>query len=223
MTRLTSDPAPDTFPVWSPDGRQLGFACGGQLCRISADGAGTPEHLSSGATTRYLWDWSRDGRYFLYAETNLQTRADLWIFPLEAGRSPIPFLRTPFHEFYGQFSPDGNWIAYTSDESGHEEVYIRAAFRAGGKRQISIAGGTQPRWRHDGRELYYFTGANLMASRIRVAGHEIESDSPDIVFSQPNLGQTSYCYDVAPDGNRFLVLRPVGGSAAGALTVLSGW
>jgi Tol biopolymer transport system component/DNA-binding winged helix-turn-helix (wHTH) protein len=223
MTRLTFDPAPDTFPVWSPDGRQLGFACGGQLCRISADGAGAPEHLSSGATSRYLWDWSRDGRYFLYAETNLQTRADLWIFPLEAGRSPIPFLRTPFHEFYGQFSPDGKWIAYTSDESGREEVYIRAAFRAGAKRQISIVGGTQPRWRRDGRELYYLTGANLMASRIRVAGPEIESDSPHIVFSQSNLGQTFYCYDVAPDGNRFLVLRPVGGSAAGALTVLSGW
>src|SRR5262245_31458879 len=138
-------------------------------------------------------------------------------------RNPAPFLRTPFHEFYGQFSPDGKWIAYTSDESGREEVYIRAAFGAGAKRQISNAGGSQPRWRYDGRELFYRTGANLMASQIRVAGDEIGSDSPHVLFSHAHLGQTFYSYDVAPNGNRFLMLRPVGGSAAGALTVLSGW
>jgi eukaryotic-like serine/threonine-protein kinase len=223
MTRLTFDPAADTFPVWSPDGRQLAFTCGGHLCRASADGGGAVERLSSGVSSRYLWDWRRDGRYLLYAETTLQTRADLWILPLEPGRSPIPFLKSPFHEFYGQFSPDGNWIAYTSDESGREEVYIRAAFGTGGKRQISNAGGSQPRWRPDGRELFYLTGANLMAARIRVVGNVIESDSPYPLFSLPHVSQTFYSYDVAKDGNRFLILLPVGGSAAGALTALSGW
>jgi Tol biopolymer transport system component len=222
MTRLTFDPAPDTFPVWSPDGRQLAFTCNGELCRTSADGAGAPERLTSGSNTRYLWDWSRDGRYLLYAETTLQTRGDLWIFPLEPGRRPSPFLTTPFHEFYGQFSPDGQWIAYTSDESGREEVYIRTA-SGGAKRQISNYGGSQPRWRRDGRELFYVRGANLMASRVRITANEVESDSPHMLFSVSHLGQTFYSYDVAPNGNRFLVLRAVGGSAAGALTVLYGW
>ncbi len=223
MTRLTFDPAPDTFPVWSPDGRQLAFACRGQLCRTSADGAGSLDHLTSGANPQYLWDWSRDGRYLLYAETTLQTGGDLWILPLESTHRPIPFLTTPFHEFYGQFSPDSKWIAYTSDESGREEIYIRPAFGSGAKRQISNAGGTQPRWRRDGKELFYLAGANLMAAWIRITRGDIESDTPHTLFPLSHLGQTFYSYDVAPDGNRFLVLQPVGGSHAGALTILSGW
>ena len=122
-----------------------------------------------------------------------------------------------------KLSPDGRFLAYTSDETGREEVYVGPAFSTGAKRQISTGGGSQPRWRHDGKELFYLAGANLMASRIRVAAGGIESDPPQTLFSVSDLGRTFYCYDVAPDGNRFLVLRPVGGSAAGALTVLSGW
>lgn len=222
-TRLTFDPAPDTFPVWSPDGRQLAFLCGNQLCRTSASGEGTPERLTSGANSRYLWDWSRDGRYLLYAEMTQQTRGDLWMLPLAPVQRPTALLTTLFHEFYGQFSPNGKWIVYTSDESGREEIYIRPAFGSGAKRQISNAGGTQPRWSRDGRELFYLAGANLMAARVRIKAEDIESDSPHTLFSLSHLGQTFYSYDVEPNGNRFLVLQPVGGSHAGELVVLSGW
>jgi Tol biopolymer transport system component len=223
MTRLTFDPQPETFPVWSPDGRQLAISCGQQLCVANPGGAAKPDRLTRAENTRYLWDWSRDGRYLLYAETTLQTRGDIWILPITPVGSPIPFLTTTFHEFYAQFSPDGKWIVYTSDESGRDGVYIRPAFGSGPKLQISDAGGTQPRWRRDGKELFYLEGANLMAAGIRFKAGDIESDPPHALFSLSHLGQTFYSYDVAPDGNRFLFLQPVGASHAGALTVLSGW
>jgi Tol biopolymer transport system component/DNA-binding winged helix-turn-helix (wHTH) protein len=223
MTRLTFDPGVETFPVWSPDGRKLAFECDRQLCRSNANGAGPVERLTYGPNAKYLWDWRGDGRYLLYAEGDPPSRGVFWILPLANDRRPTPFLRTKFHEFYGQFSPDGKWIAYTSDESGREEVYIRSFSASGGWRQISNSGGTQPRWRRDGRELFYLAGGNMMAASIRTKAEGIESESPHVVFPVPGLSGTFYSYDVAADGNRFLVLQPVGGSGAGALTMLSSW
>jgi eukaryotic-like serine/threonine-protein kinase len=222
MTRQTFDPGAETFPVWSPDGRQLAFSCGG-ICRGNADGTGPAERLAPEGLTKRLLDWSSDGSYLLYTETHPQTLGDLWVLPLRDGRKPTPFLRTPFNEFYGQFSPDSKWIAYTSDESGREEIYIRSFPDSGSKRQVSNSGGVQPRWRRDGKELFYLAGGNMMAASIRVNAGSLESGPPHVLFPFTNIGGTFYSYDVAPDGNRFLVLQPVGGNSAGALTVLSGW
>jgi hypothetical protein len=102
-------------------------------------------------------------------------------------------------------------------------VYVRTVSGSGAKRRISIAGGSQPRWRGDGRELFYLEGATLMAVRIRMTDAEVESEAPHPLFALPRLGQTFYSYDIGANGDRFLVLQPVGGSAAGALTVISGW
>jgi Tol biopolymer transport system component len=223
LTRLTFSPDEETFPVWSPDGRQVAFSCRGRLCRSNADGTGPLEHLTEDTVTKRFVDWSRDGRYLVYSETDPRTRGDLWILPLQKEGRPSPFLRTPFDELYGQFSPEGRWIAYTSDESGREEVYVRSFPASSGKRQISNSGGTQPRWRPDGRELFYLAGGKMMAARMRISADSIESQPPRALFPVSRLGGTFHSYDVAPDGNRFLMLQPVGGSDGGALTVFSGW
>jgi Tol biopolymer transport system component len=224
LTRLTFDPRIDTFPAWSPDGQEVAFSCGGQLCRSNTNGARPADHLTTqGLNGKRLLDWSRDGQYLLYAEADLHTRGDLWVLPLQSGRVAAPFLQTPFNELYGQFSPDSKWIAYSSDESGRQEIYVRYFFAPGGKRQISNNGGTQPRWRRDGKELFYLAGGNMMAASIRMHAGTIESDPPHVLFPISTIGGTFYSYDVSADGNRFLVLQPVGGSGAGALTILSGW
>jgi Tol biopolymer transport system component len=222
MTRLTFDLGADTFPVWSPDGKQVVFSCGG-LCRSNADDTGPAERLLEGGGIKRLLDWSSDGLYLLYTEVDPQTRGDLWILPLEGARKPAPLLRTAFDEPYGQFSPDSKWIAYTSDESGREEVYVRSFPDLTGKRQISNHGGTQPRWRRDGRKLFYLAGGNMMSAGIRIVSGSVRSEPPKALFPFATFGGTRYSYDVSADGSRFLVLQPVGGSAAGALTVLSGW
>jgi eukaryotic-like serine/threonine-protein kinase len=227
MTRLTFDPAEDSYPVWSPDGRQVAFASnrGGvyQLYLKDAGGAGAEERLHQGPNPEIPLDWSSDGKYLLYSEQSPTTRRDLMILPLEGGRKPIAFAQTPFDESSGAFSPDGKWIAYTSAENGRPEVYIRASPASGGasdgKWQVSGAGALLPRWRGDGKELFYRTAAGLDAAGIRmVAGHP-EIDTPHTLFNF--LGPDDY--DVTPDGQRFLALVAPGGITDANLTVVSNW
>src|SRR5207248_11172645 len=99
--------------------------------------------------------WSSDGRFLLYAVQDATTQADIWALPLVGERTPFPVVQTQFDEIQGQFSPDGQWIAYASNESGRYEIYIRSFAAAGTKRQVSTGGGLQPRWRRDGKELFY--------------------------------------------------------------------
>ena len=127
-TRFTFPPLQGGAPVWSPDGGRIAFSPSGDLYRKDASGGGQEELLLPKGNPKYPSDWSRDGRYLLYTEVDPKTRADLWILPDPLGKSggtPVPFLRTEFIESQGQFSPDGRWIAYVSDESGQFEVYVR--------------------------------------------------------------------------------------------------
>ena len=142
-------------------------------------------------------------------------------------RKPIPFLQTPFDEWQGQFSPDSRWIAYTSDESGRDDVYVRPFPSAAGKWKISIAGGQYPRWRHDGRELLYLSPERkLMVAPVKAAAGlqpVFEVGAPEALFETHIPVTFNFPYAVAADGKRFLVNTGVGDVTETPLTVVVNW
>jgi Tol biopolymer transport system component len=230
FTRFTFDPKDDTGPVWSPDGRQIAFSSNRsgfyQLYRKDSGGAGQEEQLTSGLDNKNLSDWSRDGRYLLYTERG-KAGDHIIALPLEGERKPIVVLQTPFNEGGGVFSPDGKWIAYESDESGRLEVYVRAfspaAAAAGGKWQVSNQGGFRPKWRSDGKELFYLTVPNrMMATGIRMTATSVETD-PRELFPISVVNFIASPYDVTPDGQRFLVEELSFTERPAPLTVVTNW
>jgi Tol biopolymer transport system component len=192
-TRFTFDPASNGSPVWSPDGKQIAFASiregTARLYMKPASGTVNEEQISppsSQTQSQILYDWSKDGRYLLYGESRGATGFDLWVLPMTGAsgvRKPIPFLQTKFNETQGQFSPDGRWIAYTSDETGRNEVYVRSFPTGSGKFQISNNGGTQPRWRGDGKEIYYLASdSKLMAATVKSTAETFEKETLKVLF-----------------------------------------
>ena len=185
-----------------------------------------PYSQKTGGTHRF------PGRGFLLYSEFGKTRADLWVLPLEGERKPIPFLQTEFTETQGQFSPDGAWIAYTSDESGQFEVYVRPFPAGPGKGKVSISGGQFPRWRRDGKELFFLApNRKLMAAAVKaVAGsrREFEAAVPQALFETripppAGTGFTWFGYAAAGDGKRFLMLTSAAESAEAPLTVVVNW
>jgi Tol biopolymer transport system component len=166
-TRFTFGSLVDTNPVWSPDGSRIIFSSNRDgpynLYQKPANGVKDEEVLLKSSEDKEATSWSRDGRFLVYTVVHPKTKADIWVLPLDGDRKPVPFLITEFNERQARFSPDGHWVAYTSDESGQDEVYVRSfsmnsagtAVEAGGKWPISSGFGRQPHWRRDGRELYY--------------------------------------------------------------------
>jgi dipeptidyl aminopeptidase/acylaminoacyl peptidase len=151
--------------------------------------------------------WSRDGRFIAYVTIHPKTHTDIWLFPTAGDRTPAPFLQTEFEERNARISPDGRWMAYVSNESGSDAVYVTRFPQAGGKWSVSPKGGAFPIWRHDGRELFYRApGGQLMAVPI-AAGAEFQPGVAVPLFNPSaavgTLGLGTF-YDVAPDG-RFLV------------------
>src|SRR5262249_37673835 len=140
---------------WSPDNQEIAYSklSRSVIGRRNASGTGAEETMFQATRTVYLDDWSPDGRYLLYEEVDPETSGDLWLLPTTGERKPVLYLRTPGNELNGQFSPDGKWVAYVSDESGPEQVYVQSfpAPVAGKKWQISSNGGGYPRWRRDGK------------------------------------------------------------------------
>lgn len=153
-------------------------------------------------------DWSPDGRYLVYASMNPQTQEDLWLLPLFGDRRPIPYLRTPFNEAQGQISPDGHWLAYSSDESGAWNVYVQAFPVPGNKQLISTNGGTEPHWRKNGGELFYMAPDGTIVSVGTRAGKQLEVMPPTPLFRAPFPTRPPIYinwYAVTSDGQRFLV------------------
>jgi Tol biopolymer transport system component len=230
-TRLTFDAGNEFEGVWTTDNRWIAFNSSRRgrldLYIKPADGTGREELLVEDDQDKFAQSWSPDGRFLLYiaiaqGEGNQQ---DLWIVPLAGDRKPYPFLQTEFSEGVGaQFSPDGRWIAYTSNESGRQEVYVAAFPGPGGKWPVSTAGGLLPRWRRDGREIFYFEAGN---SRVMVA--EVESAGPTLhvgpvrpLFNVRPAGARAF-YDAAPDGRRFLVNTALAAQDQVPLTLLVNW
>jgi serine/threonine protein kinase len=222
-TRFTFDAAPASSPIWSPDGSRVAFAAarggGAHIYQKASNGAGK-EQVLVGATdeAKVPNDWSRDGRFLLYAQQDPKTKADLWVLPLASdgtpAGAPTPFANTEFNEDQGRFSPDTHWVAYVSDESGKSEVYVQpfpAAPGGGSKTQVSRGGGDQPRWRRDGKELFYVSpDGKLMAVNV-VEGPTFKAGVPETLFQalvvrgrrESLLGVLRW--DVAPDGKHFLI------------------
>jgi len=232
-TRFTFDPALDTNPIWSPDGRSIIFGSRRKghldLYRKSSDGAGAEELLYSDDLDKYPTSWSPNGNFLLYRGIGAGVAAsNVWVLPLTPERpgaplKPFPFAPLPFSAGNGQFSPDGGWIAYASLESQRNEVYVARFPGAGGKRQISVAGGITPRWRRDGKEIFYMApDGTINSAVVTTKGDALEVGEVQRLFGPVNIAGNSFRFDVAPDGQRFLIVPPPQASTEG-VTVVQNW
>jgi serine/threonine protein kinase len=223
-----------TFPVWSGDGnRILMFAIregNFGLYHKAVNGVDQSGLLLPSKEPKFPLDWSADGRYVLYQQNNPKTRNDLMLLPLSGG-APVPYLRTEANEEDGKFSPDGRWIAFTSDEFGAREVYVQpflppnGATVSGPRWQISVSGGGKPVWRRDGKELFYLSADHtLMSVAIRTNKSGVfEAGRPKALFpTRLNVNLTGQPYAVSADGHRILLLQPVE-TEPSPLTVVLNW
>lgn len=235
--RFTFDPAWDLAPIWSPDGSRIVFASvrnGPPNLYVKPSSGSTNEELllkTSGA--KVPTDWSSDGKYILYRELNTKGKMDLWILPLEGDRTPRPFLQDDFDKSGAKFSPDGKWVAYSSDESGQYQVYVQPFPGPGGKYQVSSSGGANPRWRRDEKELFYLTpDGKLMAVEVK-AGSTFEAVAAKPLFDEKisrwfasgaGAGINSRDnYAVSSDGQRFLRNDLMEVSGSPPITVVLNW
>jgi eukaryotic-like serine/threonine-protein kinase len=203
------------FGTWSPDSSRIIFAssAGMDLCEKPASGVRDEEFLLKSSEPKYPMSWSHEGRFLLYAMPNPKTaKRDLWVLPLEGEKTPFPLLSTEFNHRQGKFSPDGRWVAYTSDETGRDEVYVRtfspetsAPAPEEGKWLISIGGGSEPRWSGDGSVLYYLAPDRKLMAVELTTNPGFVAGVPKALFQAPQRTATfPYGWDVMPDGKRFL-------------------
>jgi Tol biopolymer transport system component len=231
-TRLTSDLGSEADPVWSPDGRLVVFRSDRDgppdLYRKSSSGIAPAEVLLKQAGVQRPTDWSSDGHFLTYTEEDRETGHSLWILPLARDHQPKPFLRTRFQEGTATFSPDGRWLAFVSDESGGPEVYVARLADTGPKHRISTAGGIAPRWRRDGKELFYVEPGNRFMAVPVSLGASFEARVPVQLFRVASrVGFTRRVwyasYDVSGDGENFLVNVVLEDAAVAPITVILNW
>ena len=220
------------MPVWSPDGSRIVFqsTCGDGRARLyqkNANGEGLDQRLSETSGVN-LQDVSPDGRLIVYMIIGPSRHFELWVLPLAGDHTPYPFLQTPFNNSQAQVSPDGRWIAYTSTESGRDEVYVQSFPVPGSKRQVSIDGGAQPRWRRTGGELYYLAPDQVLMALSVKSGTLMEVGRPSALFrTRLNFAGTQgprfmAGYSPSADGQRFVLNVPTDQPVA-PITVVLNW
>jgi Tol biopolymer transport system component/DNA-binding winged helix-turn-helix (wHTH) protein len=217
-SRITFDPGQDEAPLWSHDGRSILWLSdrgGKNSFYVKAyDESGIEKALTASMGVNLSFasapsDWSSDGRFLLYTDLQEGTVLHLWVMPMTGDRKPYRFLSGDAADVEGQFSPDGDCVAYSSNESGRWQVYVAAFPGPGGKYQISTDGGQQPRWRRDGKELFFLSrDRRLMAVSVK-AGAKFEFTGPTPLFEtqahEPITAEEFFTYDTSPDGQRFLI------------------
>jgi eukaryotic-like serine/threonine-protein kinase len=223
-SRLTSGQGSVRYPVWSPDGNSIAYLLirdGQDLVYRKPLGGGNEELLPTSGRATPL-SWSPDGRVILYQSWG-KSGMELWLLSLKGDHKPAPYLRTEFDDGSGSFSPDGHWVAYESNESGRNEIYMREVSSDGSTasgRLVSKDGGTKPHWRADGKELIYLgAGGNLMSVDVNT-GPPFRAGTPNKLFQLP-LGAD--VWDVTADAKRFLVAMPLSGTAPPPITVMLNW
>ncbi len=210
------------FPVWTPDGTRLAFHRSGDLYSVPTDGSDEPELILAREHNQWPMSWSPDGHFLAITENHPQTHRDIWVIPREG--EPIPFLVTSFQEGAAKFSPGGRWLAYVSDESGRNEVYMQPFPGSGQKVTLSTDGGAEPVWSPGGGELFYRRGSDMMVVDVTTEP-TFSAGKPRLLFSgdyqTDEAGHPSY--GVSPDGQRFLMVQDVRGETLMEFRVVFNW
>ncbi len=230
LTRLTSNPAIDGRQVWSPDGSRIAFSStrDGYFSIYQRGSSGEEkEELLLKGTREVLQpsDWSSDGKFIVFRKISEKTGSDIELLPLVGERQPRVYLATRFDEYWAKVSPDSRWIAYQSNESGRYEIYVQSFPEPGRKVTVSQGGGSLPRWRRDGKELYYVSGDDKLMAVPVETGAGFSAGTPVLLFEIGGFGRRTnrYVYDVSNDGQKILLLRPLEDSSLRPLTVVQNW
>jgi len=200
-------------PAWSPDGRYVAYNGSGGIYRKAADGGTPPEILLRSQTLAVPKSWSPDGRYLVYAQVYPGTGSDLFALPIgQPGSQPMALWQTPATSSQGEFSPDGRWVAITSNDSGQSEIYVIPFPPTANEKKwvVSTGGGVMPRWRRDGKELFYISPDWKMMA-VDVDTHPtFRSGTPRALFdtemADTGIRNGPMSWDISPDGNRFLII-----------------
>ncbi len=230
-TRLTFEDSQENIPIWSPDGSRIAFASDRtgrfDLYQKASSGVGRDELVVSSEGEKYPHSWSPDGRYIGYNRYDLKAGYRSWIVPLFGDRKPFAFFRSELvggFQGFPAFSPDGRWLAYTSDESGRLEVFVAPFPTPSTKLQVSTAGGMVPRWRRDGGELFYLAlDRKVMAAELTETNSSLKVSAVRPLFHARSVGPGDGPYDVSADGQRFLVNTVPEQAASAPITVVQNW
>jgi Tol biopolymer transport system component len=235
-TRLTFAPAVSTSAFWSPDGRTVGFMSNREgkfhLYQKAADGTGSVTPLVAGEAAEFFGSWSADGRYFIFQRAKDPRkpegpgRGDVWAMPLFGDRKPFPVVQNgQFNAISPALSPNGKWLAYVSDESGRWEVYIGPFLHGRGRWEVSAGGGNWPRWRGDGKEIFYRSPEDkIMSAEIEEQGASLSIGKVQALFqADPAPGTLGPGYDISPDAKKFVIVSANRQQAFPPLTVVLNW